>query len=218
MAGINGHLKAAGLPEFTLDRTESYIGVMINDLITFGADEPYRMFTSRAEHRLILRQDNTFLRIMEKGYHLGMIDQSLFDEFQREKEMIFDVLVKIKANKSNTDILRIYGQDEASIELIKDEYPQLSDRAAQIVHAEIRYEPYIKREEKEVHRAQQMKHLAIPTDFNYRNLPGLSRELQEKLIKYKPATIAQAALIQGMTPAAIALLIFKTKQLHKTAA
>ncbi len=212
MAGINGHAKVANLPPFILDRTESYIGVMIDDLITMGVDEPYRMFTSRAERRLLLRQDNAFLRLTEKAYHLGLIDSVLYNDFSQEKELIKNTLAELRAGNNSTDLLKLYGQKQCSVEqLACATGNNLSQRAAQTVHAEIRYAPYIKREEQEVERQKKYKKLRIPDHFKYTDLPGLSKELQEKLNKHRPATIAQAALIPGMTPAAISLLIFKTR-------
>ncbi len=213
IAGINGHLKAHQLPRFVLDRTESYIGVMINDIITLGVDEPYRMFTSRAERRLILRQDNAFLRLTQKGYHLGLIEEQMYQEFVKEKELIEDTLAKLRAKHSVTNLMRMYGQEYCSAEQLKKETGNtLSERATKTVHAEIRYEPYIKREVRDVERSKQYQSLKIPKEFRYSDLPGLSKELQEKLNKHRPETIAQATLIPGITPAAVSLLIFKAKE------
>jgi len=214
IAGINAHLQAHDLPPFTLDRTESYIGVMINDIISLGVDEPYRMFTSRAERRLILRQDNAFLRLTEKAYHLGLIEEEMYQAFKKEKDLIEDTLKKLRSNYSITDLMRLYGQEYCSIkQLQKETGNTLSERAAKTVHAEIRYEPYIKRELRDVERSKQYQLLKIPKGFCYSDLPGLSKELQEKLTKHRPETIAQAALIPGMTPAAVSLLIFKARGL-----
>ncbi len=213
MAGINGHAKSHNLPAFIIDRTEGYIGVMINDLITLGVDEPYRMFTSRAERRLILRQDNAFVRLTEKAYHLGLIDKKLYQEFMKEKKLIECTLEQLRATHSSADLIRLYGQNIDAVKEIKTEPGQLlSDRAALTVHAEIRYEPYIKREAKEAEHSRHYQSLRIPGNFQFTDLPGLSKELQEKLNRHKPETIAQAALIPGMTPAALSLLIFKTKE------
>lgn len=212
VAGINGHLTAQGLPPFIFDRTESYIGVMINDIISLGVDEPYRMFTSRAERRLILRQDNAFLRLMPTAYRLGLIDDQLYQTFKKEQELIEDTLAKLRKQHSPPDLMRLYGQEDCTIEqLAQATDNSLSARAAKTVHAEIRYAPYIARELRDVERSKDQQALKIPKGFCYVDVPGLSKELQEKLSKHRPETIAQAALIPGMTPAAVSLLIFKAK-------
>ncbi len=213
VAGINAHQKAAGKEPFILDRTESYIGVMIDDLVSMSVDEPYRMFTSRAERRLLLRQDNSFLRLTEKAYTLGMIDQQLYDDFITEKESVEKALEELRAKMSSTDLLRIFGQDECDKNKILEYISiPLSERALQIVHSEIRYEPYITREKQEIKKSAHFKDLVIPENFDYYNIPGLSKELQQKLTKNKPRIISHAALIPGMTPAAISLLIFRVKE------
>ena len=213
VAGINAHQKATEKEPFILDRTESYIGVMIDDLVSMSVDEPYRMFTSRAERRLLLRQDNAFLRLTERAYHLGMIDQQLYDDFIAEKESVEKTLEELRSKMNSTDLLRIFGQDECDKNKILEYISlPLSERALHIVHSEIRYEPYITREKQEIKKSAHFKDLVIPENFNYYDIPGLSKELQQKLTKNKPRTIAQAALIPGMTPAAITLLIFRVKR------
>jgi tRNA uridine 5-carboxymethylaminomethyl modification enzyme len=215
VAGINAHQKSAGKEPFILDRTESYIGVMIDDLVSMSVDEPYRMFTSRAERRLLLRQDNAFLRLTERAYKLGMIDQQLYDDFVAEKTSVELALEELRSKKNSTDLLRIFGQDECDKNKILEYISiPLSERALQIVHSEIRYEPYITREKQEIKKTENFKTMIIPAQFNYFDMPGLSKELQQKLTKHQPETLAHAALIPGMTPAAISLLIFRIKE-HK---
>ncbi len=226
IAGINAHQKSTGGTPFVLDRNESYIGVMIDDLITLGVDEPYRMFTSRAEHRLLLRQDNAFLRLTDRAHTLGMIDPHIYESFLHEKQTIQQTLQNLHACHTNTKLIAYGEQHESSVpthtnnaSALKNlctNTPALSDRAWLTIYAELLYEPYLKREEKEIVRARQFQQLLLPADFDYRDLPGLSKELQQKLLKHKPATIAQATLIPGMTPAAISLLIFKTRQGQST--
>ncbi len=212
VAGINAHLKTANKPAFALNRTESYIGIMIDDLITLGVDEPYRMFTSRAEHRLTLRQDNTFLRLMPKGFELGMIEQKLFDDFCAEKAAIESACTHLKACKDKEEVLSLFNDiDNNREELHRACGAQLSDRALMIVFAELLYDPYLQREERDINRIHDYQELKLAPAINYKNLPGLSRELQDKLMRYQPATIAQAAIIPGMTPAALSLLILKTR-------
>jgi tRNA uridine 5-carboxymethylaminomethyl modification enzyme len=184
IAGINAHKKAHQQEPFVLDRQESYIGIMIDDLVTMSIDEPYRMFTSRAERRIILRQDNTFLRLMDKGYQLGLIEQTLYQDFVKEKEDIHAVLTN---NEERT----------------------LGKRAQLTVEAERKYAPYIERELKEIVKVKKYQELIIPATFVYKELPGLSIELQQKLERHQPTNIEQASRIPGMTPAAISLLIWK---------
>jgi len=218
MAGINAHLKQKNEKPFVLDRSESYIGVMIDDLTFFGVDEPYRMFTSRAERRLLLRQDNVFIRLSEKGYNLGLIDEQLYAACTHEKTLVHNTLRTLREKYRSTDLARTFGQPDYDKKLIQEHADEpLSERALQIIHAEIHYAPYIEREAKEVKKREQFKLLRIPSDLNYQDLPGLSIELQEKLTRHKPTTIAQAALIPGITPAALSLLIFMAKKTSRPA-
>jgi len=213
IAGINAALKAQGKPSFILDRNESYIGIMIDDLVTLGVDEPYRMFTSRAERRLLLRQDNVFARLGDRAYKLGLIDSQLYEDMKKEKDIVEETIKDLRAGHNNTELLKLFGEFECNTENIITAAKQpLSERAIQNIHAEVRYEPYLRREEREVEKAKQFQHLAIPDTFDFTSIPGLSIELQQKLTKFKPKNIAQAHLIQGMTPAAISLLIFKARQ------
>jgi tRNA uridine 5-carboxymethylaminomethyl modification enzyme len=212
IAGINAHLKQRAEEPFIIDRTLGYIGIMIDDLVTMGVDEPYRMFTSRAEQRLLLRQDNAFLRLTDKAYELGLVNEQLYADFCREKEIMQATLEQLRAHKKPAELLRLYGQPTTDVtRLCTEVNPLLSARNAYAIHAEIRYQPYIEREKEEIKKRAQFKQLLIPTTFIYDNVPGLSKELQAKLNKHKPTSIAQAALISGMTPAALSLLIFKIR-------
>jgi tRNA uridine 5-carboxymethylaminomethyl modification enzyme len=220
IAGINAHQKVTNKAPFILDRTESYIGVMIDDLVSMSVDEPYRMFTSRAERRLLLRQDNAFMRLTEHAYDLGMINEQLYNDFLAEKKSVENTLTQLRAEKSSTELLRMFGQDESDKSklaeyLVQNNIVSFSERALQIVHAEIRYEPYITREKQEIKKSATFKTLMIPEQFDYAQIPGLSKELQQKLTKHKPHNIAHAALIPGMTPAAISLLIFRISDFTK---
>jgi len=211
VAGINAHAYHTKKPSFILQRSESYIGVMIDDLIHFGVDEPYRMFTSRAEHRLLLRQDNVFIRLTEKGYQTGLVEKSLYNDVQKEKKLVDQALQLLKEKYQSTELLRLFGQKQNKSLLLKLIGKNLSERAIDVIHAEIQYKPYIERAYKEIRRIEQYQKLNLPKTICYKNLPGLSLELQEKLNKYKPSTIAQASRIPGMTPSALSLLIFKTR-------
>jgi len=213
IAGINAHLKNTNKKHFTLERDESYIGVMIDDLVTMGVDEPYRMFTSRAERRLLLRQDNAFLRLTDKGYTLGLINQNMYDDFTQEKKELETALSILRKKYKHNQLLVLFQEsDDHKKTILELTSIELSERNLQTIYAHIRYEPYLIREELEIKKRQKFKQLQIPADFEYKNMPGLSIELQQKLTRYKPKTIAQAALIPGITPAAISLLIFKTRE------
>lgn len=215
IAGINAACQTLGKKPFVLSRNEAYIGVMIDDLVTMGVDEPYRMFTSRAERRLLLRQDNVFARLIPKAYALGMIPETLYGDFTAEKAAIEETLEYIKTTKNlQSQIIKALDADEVDgIAVLKNFLPEttLNDRALRTVHAELLYAPYLAREEKEAERLEQYQTMRIPDSFSYTDMPGLSRELQTKLTKVKPATIAAASLIPGITPAALSLLIFKIR-------
>lgn len=213
IAGINAHLKQKN-ECFVLNRNESYIGVMIDDLVSMSIDEPYRMFTSRAERRLTLRQDNAFLRLTDRAYNLGLIDEQLYKDFKQEKELVNQTLHDLRSGYNHSQLLKLFGEFECDKQkLLEHTGKQLSERSIANIHAEIRYEPYLKREEKETEKVLYYQSLEFPTDFVFTNMPGLSKELQQKLIKNKPRNIAQASLIQGMTPAALSLLIFKVREI-----
>lgn len=216
IAGINAHLKAHGKEPFVLERHESYIGVMIDDLVHMGIDEPYRMFTSRAERRLLLRQDNAFERLMPKAYELGLIDDELYAAFCAESIAIQETIRNLKATYTQAQLQQLFDQEADFNDLAQKHAPTaLSQRALVTVQAECMYEPYLKREAAEVERRQLYKTMHIPSGFAIKDLPGLSKELQEKISRHTPSTIADAALIPGMTPAALSLLIFKIKEYNK---
>lgn len=216
VAGINAHQKAHKKEPVLFERSESYIGVMIDDLVSIGIDEPYRMFTSRAERRLLLRQDNAFLRLTDKAYSLGLIDEAFYKDFCKEKEQITYAIELFKEKYSAAQLIHIFdGTIDPREILAKEPTINLSDRAMLTVQAHFMYEPYLKREALEVQRREQYRTMIIPASLVIKDLPGLSKELQEKIIKRGPTTLADAALIPGMTPAAISLLIFKIREIMK---
>jgi len=224
VAGINAALKSANKPEFILSRCESYLGVLIDDLVTLGVDEPYRMFTSRAERRLLLRQDNVFLRLMPYANQLGLVTEELYSKFLIEKEIIEKSVEHIKSQQTKeifklfhsidfTDEIQHKSREVLSSWLIeKNLSPEnLSSRALLSIHAQVRYAGYIDKEKSEAEKVSRYQSLEISPTIIYSDIPGLTRELQAKLAYHNPKTIAQAMLIPGMTPAAISILIFQTR-------
>jgi tRNA uridine 5-carboxymethylaminomethyl modification enzyme len=212
-----------------LDRSEAYTGVMIDDLVTRGTQEPYRMFTSRAEYRLLLRQDNADLRLLEKGYDLGLISQAHYDAFQEKKAMIEAERQRlnttwIKPDDALNAVLRQCGTPEltepASLEqLLKrpeltyadlkrcdQHHPILPKAVEQQVEVQCKYEGYIKRQAEQVEKFKRLEKQRIPDTFDYTEVQGLSNELQSRLQQVRPASLGQASRIAGITPAAISIL------------
>ena len=140
----------------------------------------------------------------------------LYNDFKREKELLQTTLQELRAGNNNATLLKLYGDLECDVNKLREGTGKdLPDRVAHSIHAEIRYEPYLAREEKEAQKSQMYKSLELPASFDYSNMPGLSKELQEKLKKHRPANIAQASLIPGITPAALSLLIFKVREYNQ---
>ena len=235
-AGINASRAVQGAPAFILDRSEAYMAVMIDDLVTRGVDEPYRMFTSRAEYRLILREDNAIIRLMGKGCELGLVDQAQYLALQDKIKKIEQGIENLKASpikptaetneqlaKLNTPPLNnhttLYGLLKR-YELSYDNLagfpgwePQTDTFVKQQIEIETKYEGYIKRQFDAVKKLKEQEKKKIPPDFDYSTVPGLSNELQVKLIRIAPATIGQMERIPGMTEGAIsAVLIMMKKQ------
>ena len=229
IAGINAALKIKGKEPFIPGRHEAYIGVLIDDLVTKGTNEPYRMFTSRAEYRLLLRQDNADLRLMEKGYGLGLIsghDYSLFlqkksaieKELKRLKStrikpgVINQVLAErggaaIKEDASLQQLLRRPEVRYADIASLSPSNNGLSQDAAAQVEIQIKYDGYIRRQADAAVKSKKFEEKKIPPDFVFKGIPGLSREIVEKLEEILPVSLGQAGRIPGVTPAAVTLLM-----------
>ena len=231
MAGINAALRVLNRDEFILRRNEAYIGVLIDDLITCGTSEPYRMFTSRAEYRLLLREDNADLRLTEKGFALGCVDQQRYDQFCQKRDAIIaeghrlkstwiqrnSVAAKAFAEKFSTSFEREYSLMDLlrRPEIQYDELMSLEGIATTTLDESIttqvdihaKYAGYITRQEREIERQKYYENTPIPDNFDYHRVKGLSSEVLQKLNKIKPVTLAQASRISGVTPAAISLLM-----------
>jgi len=233
MAGINAHNSAHGKEAFVLRRDEAYIGVLIDDLITKGTEEPYRMFTSRAEYRILLRQDNADLRLTEKGYNLGLASQERIDrlnfkkneiieinEFVRKTkfspEQINPILEKIETSlvKEKVSLDTLIRRPNVSIEHFKNINAELENffnkysiEAIEQVEIYTKYESYIDKEEKLAAKIMQLEDYRIAEDYDYSQLPALSAEARQKFVTIKPRTIGQASRISGVTPSDISILM-----------
>ena len=202
MAGINAALSIRKRPPFILRREEAYIGVLIDDLVTCGVEEPYRLFTSRAEYRLLLRVDNADRRLMKHGHEFGLLPENAWAEFQEKQEKIAGAVAFLKKN-------RLYESLKKPEVILKNvlEYGKfpgsLSHEECRYVESEIKYEGYIKKQEKEIAKAMRSDSLKIPAGLDFRNVSGLTREACEKLESTRPSTMGAARKIPGMTPAAI---------------
>ena len=228
MAGINAHLKLVGKDPFILRRDEAYIGVLIDDLITKGVDEPYRMFTSRSEYRILLRQDNADLRLTGKSYQIGLATEERYRRMS-EKYTEVDSLLDycntktVKAsqineylNSKNSSLLTeskklsdIVSRPEVKLSEILQIVPRgtFSPEVTDSVEIMIKYKPYIERESQEAKKLQTLENLIIPEDFDFDRVSGLSIECRQKLKKYSPRNIAQASRISGVSPSDISVLL-----------
>lgn len=229
IAGVNAALKAAGKPGWYPLREEAYIGVLIDDLITNGTAEPYRMFTSRAEYRLTLREDNADLRLTEKAHELGLIDSERWSRFVNKKKAIQERVLHLtktfvhpntnEAEKLKKNCGVAIEREYSKLDLLKrpevsyDDLLEVDDwQVAQQVDIQAKYSGYIKRQAEEIAKMKKQDKTLIPQELDYKSISGLSSEIVEKLSKVIPDTIGQAARISGVTPAAISLLLMHIKK------
>lgn len=216
MAGINAANKVLGRPAFILSRSEAYIGVMIDDLITKTLDEPYRMFTSRAEHRLLLRQDNADLRLRHYGYELGLVDRNRYDRVLNKQNLIdsesqrFTKVFK-QIDGKGFSIAQLLCRPENSYQKLLTEYPEtLKDFGEEInlqIELSLKYAGYISRQKQEIKRLEHVENTKIPPHFDYSQVQGLRNEAKQKLAKIQPENLGQALRISGVSPADISILM-----------
>ncbi len=212
MAGINASLKIKEKKPFVLRRDEAYIGVLIDDLISKGVEEPYRLFTSRAEYRLKLRIDNADKRLMKYGYQLGLIQEEEYKAFLKKQEKIGKIMIFLNKEKISPQpgisftLKEFLKKPEVSLKNVI-EYKKidfnLSDEEIRHIESEIKYQGYIKKQEKEIAEIKKIDSQKIPENMDFGKVPGLTREVKEKLEKFRPHTLGEAKKISGITPAAI---------------
>ncbi len=237
MAGINASLKIRGAEQLVLGRHEAYTGVLIDDLVTKGTNEPYRMFTSRAEYRLLLRHENADSRLMEKGYRIGLLDEPTYREFQEKKRAMENELsrlkhVRIKPFVINTELSslgttpvkedlsleQLLKRPEIGYGLIKRLCPaevSLPEETGREVEILVKYDGYILRQMEMAEKIKRMEEKRIPEGIDYRAISGLSKEILSKLEEVRPANIGQAGRIPGVTPAAVSLILIAVEKTRR---
>lgn len=239
MAGINAVLAIKGEPPLVLDRSQAYIGVLIDDLITKDVHEPYRMFTSRAEYRLLLRHGNADLRLMELGFQVGLVEKGMYEKLVKKKTLIEREVARlheIKPYLTDSVRTRIKGtplenisptqtvaellrrQDSTYHDLLHAlELDGVEDReVSEEVEVQVKYDGYIRRQLQQIEKFKKLERRSIPPDFNYNAVTGFSREVREKLQKIRPETVGQASRISGVTPAAISLLLVALEKTNRS--
>ena len=235
IAGINATQKIKGKEPLILDRSQAYIGVLIDDIVTKGTNEPYRMMTSRAEYRLLLRQDNADLRLTPIGHEVGLISDERYEKFLKKKENIEKEVERLKKlvvkpeenvnellEKAGTSILtngtkmsELLKRTELTYEMLEkidSERPKLSRQEKEEVEIQIKYEGYIKLQEAQVEKFKKLEMKLLPESIDYETLKGISLEGRQKLNRFKPRSIGQASRISGVSPADVSVLLVYLQQ------
>ena len=238
IAGINAALEIRGEEPIILDRSEAYIGVLIDDIVTKGTNEPYRMMTSRAEYRLLLRQDNADLRLTKIGYDVGLISEDRYKRFLDKKDRIEKEIKRLNSIiiKPKEDINRILRENETTeittgvrlSELLKrpeltyeklskidNNRPELTKKEREEVEIQIKYEGYISLENAQVEKFKKLENKKLPKDINYSDIKGLRLEARQKLDKVKPMSVGQASRISGVSPADISVLLIYLEMINR---
>ena len=237
MAGINAVCKIMEKEPFVLDRSEAYIGVLIDDLVTKGTNEPYRIMTSRAEYRLVLRQDNADLRLTERGFALGLVKQDRYDKFlqkraivEQETERLQKKIVKPEAVneflaargsaplKTAMPLIEVLRRPEISYDdaaEIDDARPELSEHQKTMMEVQIKYEGYIEKQQQQIEKFKRLENKKLPQGFDYQNVEGMRMEARQKLNQFQPLSVGQASRISGVSPADINVLLIHLEKLRR---
>jgi tRNA uridine 5-carboxymethylaminomethyl modification enzyme len=241
LAGINAVLKIRGAEPLILERSLAYMGVLTDDLVTKGTSEPYRMFTSRAEYRLLLREDNADFRLRDLGYSLGLVSDEEYRQFSRKRDAVERLMTRLNEFKvkpetgvmdwlkelgtaplknptSLAHLLRRYEISFEHLALFEPRLKEIEEEVAEEVETRIKYEGYIQHQEKQVERLRRMESVKLPVDVDYSEVYGLTREVKEKLSRVKPLSLGQASRISGITPAALMAIQVHLKQRAKRTA